>query len=433
MGWSRRGTLVAFGAAAIVSAIPITASAERVVYINLEPTTLISDAGHDPTMNSYATTGFMPGPISGWPALTEAQKAELLYWLREASAPFDITYTFDRPAAGSYDMLATGTDVDNEALFPGVGCAAAIGLADCGDTNGENISFLFHGCMSAMEQADMRRVAFNALAALGFGWGLENLTGSGQVMAGYTVFSLEFGDECTTISGTSTCEHMGCPAGQQNSTTDLTAVIGARVDDGPPVVTILSPDNLEVVQGDVSFVVEAEITDKFGGLSAALEIVEGMFVQPLEDPSDLTRPERFAWTVTLPAGAMSWTLRVSGTDADGNVTTEEVVVCVDMASCDAGPSSDGSDSGGSSSSESGDEPITTGPIFPETTGTSDDNDSATGGPIDPSIPAETTFDIGPAGTGCHCRSTPTPSGAGWSLLALLGLVGRLRRKRVRAR
>jgi hypothetical protein len=420
MGWTRRGALAALGAWAIVLGFPITASAERVVYVNLEPTTLIDTAGQDPTMNSYSTGGFTPGPISGWPELTDEQRAELLYWLHEATVPFDITFTLDRPAAGTYDMIVTGTEPDAAALFSETGCSVSIGLADCSDMNAENISFLFYGCLSDAQQQDMRPVAFYTLVALGFGWGLENLSGSGQVMAGYSVFGLEFGDECTTILE-SQCEHMGCPEGQQNSTADLTSVVGARVDDGPPVVTILSPDNLTVVDSEVEFVVEAEITDKFGGLSASLEIVEEKFVHPLDDPP-------FEWNVQLPPTRESWTLRVSGTDADGNVTTEEVVVCVDVDQCDIGSGSEGS------SGSTGDAPTTgldTGfatDIFDDTTGTSSGGGEGESGPINPTTPIDTGFDLGPASSGCHCRSGD-PS---WSALLLLVLLG-LRRSTLRPR
>jgi MYXO-CTERM domain-containing protein len=418
MGWTR---LAGLGASAIVLGFPITASAERVVYINLEPTTLINTAGEDPTMNSHNTSGFTPGPISGWPELTEEQRAELLYVLREASVPFDITFTFDRPAAGGYDMVVTGTADDNAALFD-LGCSAAIGLADCTDTNGDNISFVFYGCMSAAQQADMRRVAFNALIALGFGWGLENLTGSGQVMGGYSVFGIEFGDQCTPISGTSQCMHVGCPMAQQNSTADLLDVIGARVDDGPPVVTILSPENLAVVEGGTSVLIDAEITDKFGGLSATLEVVEAMVVQDKEDPP-------FSWTIDLPPGEATWTLRVSGTDADGNVTTEEVVVCVDVEQCDVGPGTSGGDTGtGGDGTTTGEDTGFVTDIFPEESEGGEGSEGVDGtGPIDPSAPIDPSFDLGPAQSGCHCSSGD--EGRWSSALLLLGLLG-LRRRRV---
>jgi hypothetical protein len=416
MGWPRRGALAVI---AIASTFPITASAERVVYVDLEQTTLINTAGEDPTMNSHNTNGFVPGTISGWPELTEDQRAELIYYLHEGTVPFDITFTYERPAAGEYDMLVFGTAADNAALFPDLGCSPAIGLADCADMNGDNIGFVFPGCMAVGKQDDMERVAFNALVALGFGWGLENLEGTGQVMAGWSVFALHFGDECTPIDGASQCEHMGCGDGQQNSTTDLTAVVGARVDDGPPVVTIVSPENLAIVEGGVEFVVEAEITDKFGGLSAELEIVEGMFTQPREDPP-------FVWEVNLPATNPMWTLRVSGTDADGNVTTEEVVVCVDVDQCDVGAGT-GSDTDATGSSTTDVEENTTTNIFPETSdGSGEPVDTGTDeGPIDPTADAA-GFDIGMAGSGCHCRSGDSPISGGLLLLALFGLSGRRR-------
>ena len=52
--------------AGVVLLVPGSAAAERVVFVNLDPVVLVNSAGQDPTMNSYNTTGFMPGPASGW-------------------------------------------------------------------------------------------------------------------------------------------------------------------------------------------------------------------------------------------------------------------------------------------------------------------------------------------------------------------------------
>ena len=62
-----------------------------------------------------------------WEGLTDDQRTELLYWLKEGSLPFDVTYTFERPVMGTYDMVVMGTDTDADALFPGLGCSPAIG------------------------------------------------------------------------------------------------------------------------------------------------------------------------------------------------------------------------------------------------------------------------------------------------------------------
>lgn len=403
---------------ALAVAWPMGAEASRVVYLNFDQTQLTDANGQDPTTNSFSSNGFTPGAIAGWPELTDEQKAELVYLMKEASVDFDITYTLERPANGTYDMVVFGTDTNASALFSSLGCSAAIGLSDCDDSNGENIGFMFYGCMPEAQQSDMRRVAFNTFIALGFGWGLENLNVSGQIMGSYTLTALKFGDTCVAVDGGS-CTHPGCPAGQQNSTQDLLARIGARVDDGPPVVTITSPADMTVVDPDIS--VQADISDAFGGLSVTLEVVEpGQMLADTEPP--------YAWDLSnVPQG--TWTLRVSATDADGNVSEDEVVVCVELDECGVAPgttSDDGSDTTGTVD-DAGDD-TTSG----STTAPSGSSEDTGGGPIDPSGPVS-AGGLGPAtptsGCFCHTEGSRVP---GWSGLLLVALVGLHRRRITRA-
>ncbi|MCA9708799.1 MAG: hypothetical protein KDK70_23335, partial [Myxococcales bacterium] len=395
------------------------------VFINTEPLVLNASGGQDPTLDSYSTTGFVPGPITGWPGLTDDQRTELLYWLKEGSLPFDITYTFERPAMGTYDMVVMGTDTDAAALFPGLGCSPAIGLSDCDDANAENISFLFYGCMSAADQQDMHRVAFRIFAGLGFGWGLENLTGTGQIMANYSATGLEFGDVCTNISGASSCAHLGCPAGQQNSTQDLMARIGPRVDDGPPYVEITSPQDGTTV--DPNITVDAVVGDLFGGLTVELEVVEAGQTAVDDFPP-------YGWGLEFPPGM--WTLRVNATDADGNLASDEVMVCVDVPGCGGASSSDGTAADDTAGSTGGDEFTTD--VFPEDTSSGGAPPSSTsdGGPTTSGPPPSATgFGGNEPETGCQCRATssdregPAP---GVGVLLLLGALARRRPRPSRA-
>lgn len=410
LGWT-------LGLACIGSLLPTAAKAERIIFLNTEPTQLVDTAGQDPTMDSYTSNGFTPGLISGWPALTDQQRDELVYWMKEATVPFDVIFTFSRPRNVPYDMLVMGDEASNTALFD-IGCSAAIGLADCDDVQAENISFLFWGCMNEQQQMDMKRVAFNALTAIGFGWGLESVTATGQICGGYTANGLQFGDTCVATSATTCPTHVGCSAGQQNSSADITARIGARVDDGPPVVTITSP-----TPGDnpSSFTVAADVADSFGGLAVTLDIVEA--AQEMDDDFP-----PYEWNLeNVPPG--QWTLQVTVTDADLNEVTETVSVCVDDPTCSTGGSTS---TGGGDTTGAADTAGTYGDdIFPETT--SDGGGTTTGtpgmstsGPIDPTVPASgTTFGMQDAETGCGCRSE---GGAPTGWLALLVLLSVSRRR-----
>ncbi len=388
---------------------PLGAEASRVVYLNFDQTQLTDANGQDPTTNSFSSNGFTPGTITGWPGLTDEQKAELVYLMKEASVDFDITYTLERPVTGTYDMVVFGTDTDAAALFSGLGCSPAIGLADCDDGNAENIAFMFYGCLPAAQQSDMRRVAFNAFVALGFGWGLENLDVSGQIMGSYTLTALQFGNTCVPIDGAAGCSHVGCTSGQQNSTQDLLSRIGARVDDGPPVVTITSPANGTVVDPDIT--VQAEVSDAFGGLQVTLEVVEpGQMLADSEPP--------YAWDLSnVPQGM--WTLRVTAIDADGNSTSDEVGVCVGLDECVAEPGTTG-DEAGDSSGSADDEGESTGDGS-TSTGSGEETGNT---PIDPT--GNPTGGFGPpsSASGCHCTADPRHPN-GWSggllLLAALGL------------
>lgn len=397
-----------------------SARAERVVYVNFDPTTLTDANGQDPTTDSFSSTGFSPGPISGWPELTAQQRAEMLYLLREATVPFDIVFTDTRPASGIYDMVVFGTQADQEALFPDSSCSSAISLADCEDGAQHNVNFVFFGCLSQSNQESMPRVAFTTLLSLGFGWGLEQVDVSGQVMGSFSLSGLRFGDSCVPVSGGGSCNHVGCPDGEQNSTADLLEHIGARVDDGPPTLVVTEPQAGAVVEP--SFPVVAELDDAFGGLSATLAIVEAD--QSLTD----TEPP-FAWDLqNLPPG--SWTIRVSGTDADDNVVTQDVPVCVQ--SCDSG-----GDSSGDGPSTGSDTEATSGSATSADASTSSTSSAAsTSGmasatdPINPSAGFPGASGVDPAGGGCHCATSPNSRAhvMGWALL-VAGLWARRRSAR----
>ena len=57
-------------AAALTWLAASDAAAERVVFINLDAVVLNADNGQDPTLDSYTSNGFTPGPASGF-MLTE--------------------------------------------------------------------------------------------------------------------------------------------------------------------------------------------------------------------------------------------------------------------------------------------------------------------------------------------------------------------------
>ena len=194
------------------------------------------------------------------------------------------------------------------------------------------------------------------------------------------------------------------------------------MDDGPPAVTILAPADGTAVDGGTTVNIEAEVLDKFGGLSVELEIVEAKLIEPAEQPP-------YTWAVTLPAGAAEWTLRVNAVDADGGTHSQEVIVCTDMPDCSGLGTTTGVGLTGSTSdggAEDGESSSTTDEPAGSTTG---EEEESTSGPLNPTAPVNPDFDLGPAESGCHCRGGDP---GGWSALILLAALG-LSRSRRRAR
>lgn len=376
-----------------IALAPASADASRVVYVNTNPVTVTAGA-NDPAMDQIAVNGFMDTELDGWAGATPEQVEQLLVLLKDTSVAFDIIFTTERPTEGEYDMVVFGSADDHASAFGG-SCSTQVGISDCGDAGGVSIAFSFWGCLGEEDQLDPHRVAFHTLGALGYGWGLENIAGTGQLMSGYSANGLKWGETCANINGASSCSHQGCDMGQQNSSADLLETIGARVDDGPPTLTVLQPQP----NADVSepFDVVLDIDDAFGGLSARLELV-GVDVDPVVDTS-----WPYGWT-GLQIGSGPVTLRITAIDADGNETTQDVPICIG-GGC---PSGDGDGDGDEAGDGDGDSDAEGG----ETGG-----DAGAGG--------------GRGGDDGGCTVAPARELGGAGALLLLGLCGALSYRRRR--
>ena len=227
----RRGLIVAALVSTGAWGLPSAASAARVVYVNMDSVMVLDGAGvNDPTMDKVAVNGYTPTTFPGWTGATEKERDELLYVMKEVAVNYDVVFTAERPQTGTYDMLVFGAEATHAAAFGGQ-CSSAVGLSDCTDQNGESISFAFWGCLPEQDHLNVDRVAQSALKALGFSWGMENVTVSGLVMGNYSITGLKYGQACSSISGMNSCSHETCGAGQQNGSADMMARFGGRVDD----------------------------------------------------------------------------------------------------------------------------------------------------------------------------------------------------------
>lgn len=336
--WIPTTSLVAL----VVSLAPARADAARVVYVNTGPITIQAGMVNDPVSDTVSVNNYMMTDFDGWVGATPDDEAMLLALLEDTSVAFDIVFTLERPAMGPYDMVVFGSAEDHMSSFGGT-CSTQVGLSDCGDASGVSIAFAYWGCLAMDEQLDPERVAFHTLGALGYGWGLENIAGNGQVMSGWSNTALRFGDMCANLAnGPSGCAHADCAAEQQNSSADLLANIGARVDDGPPELVVIEPQpNADVT---APFDVVVDVQDAFGGLSAQLEIV-GADNPPVVDDSFPYR-----WNgLMLPDGPL--TLRVTAIDADGGEASTEIPICIgggcpEGGDGDTGDTTDGGETAG---------------------------------------------------------------------------------------
>ncbi|KIG15232.1 hypothetical protein DB30_05776 [Enhygromyxa salina] len=372
---------------------PASAAASRVVFVNTEPVTI--EAGtNDPAADSVSVNGYTQTDFDGWVGATDEQKQDLLALLKDVSVPFDIIYTLERPAMGPYDMVVFGSAEDHMSSFGGT-CSVQVGLSDCGDASGVSIAFAYWGCLTMDLHLDTERVAFHTLGALGYGWGLENIAGNGQVMSSWSNSALKFGEACANINGGSSCAHEGCEMGQQNSSADLIANLGARVDDGPPEIVVIEPQPGADVTSPFDVVVE--VNDGFGGITAQLEVV-GLGAPPVVDAE---YPYRWN-SLDLGAGPSALTLLVTATDADGNEVSTEIPVCLG-GGCPEPGDGDG-DTGDGDGDGDGD--------------TGDGDGGETGG-------GDTAAADAGDGKGCAVEQR----GVGFGGLLLVGLVGLVRRRR----
>ena len=365
--------------------------------MNTEPVT-ITDGINDPAGDSVSVNGYMQTDFDGWVGATDEQKQELLALLKQTSLPFDIIFTLDRPAMGPYDMVVFGSADDHMSSFGGT-CSVQVGLSDCGDTSGVSIGFAYWGCLAMDLQLDTERVAFHTLGALGYGWGLENIAGNGQIMSSWSNSALKFGEACANINGgAGTCAHADCGMGQQNSTADLLANLGARVDDGPPELVVIEPQPGADVSSPFNVVVD--VVDGFGGITAQLEVVVSG-IPPVEDAEFPYR-----WDgLELGAGPMALTLLVTATDADGNEVSTEIPVCLG-GGCPEPGDGDGDGDPGDGDGDAGDG------------GTGETGGGTTAGGAD----------AGATDSGGGCAVEQRGAG-GLAGLLLLGLFGVARRRR----
>ncbi len=235
-------------------------------------------------------------------------------------------------------------------------------ITDCGDASRRETGFVF---TAEFPDASPIMAANSALLVLGHYWGLDQLTNSSALMNGSLSEDVrEWVTYCKALDQGAGVQcpssHQAfCDANLQNHTAELTATFGANsVDDVAPTVTLLAPADSAVLEPGAKFLIEAEVSDNFGGVGWHLVIPElGQDVPAYKGETQ--------WNVALPEGV--YTIRVEALDHDRNVGAAEATVYVGVEPPSAGestgeePTGGGSSGGGSSGGgASGDDPTGTG-------------------------------------------------------------------------
>lgn len=292
-------------------------------------------------------------------------------------------------------------------------------VTDCGDANRRETGFVF---TAEFPDASPLMAANSALWVLGHYWGLDALTNSSALMNGS--LSEDVREWVTYCKALDQGAGVQCPSSHQafcepnlqNDSAELTAAFGANSsDDVAPTVTLLAPADSAVLEPGAKFLIEAEVSDNFGGVGWHLVI-------PELDQDVPAYAGETQWNVALPKGV--YTIRVEALDHDRNVGAAEatVYVGVEPPSNDdstgeeptGGESSGGGSSGGGASGEGSSGTDSTG----DTLASDSDGDGDAADLEDPA--------------GCACDSRQGGSGGTLALLGLLGLFTRIGRSRRRA-
>lgn len=300
-----------------------------------------------------------------------------------------------------YTMAVVGGEWDDTAATSVVrGVAPEV---DCLRANQRHVVFAFVGSDEPTVQQ-----ATTISQEAGHAWGLDHVLGDGLIMSyDWEALSSGFSQDCVPLceeacQGPDTvycqaqhAEH--CPEGEQKSWAELLQTFGDDTPDTePPTVTVLAPNDGDVLPPGSDLLVEVDVTDDYGGVGWRFELeLDG------EAAADQTAFEReTTWSLTsLPEG--SYLLRVIAEDhADHRVEQTVAFDVGEVAADETGGDDAAADTGGGAQMDGG----------------------QTGGD-------ETGDDEGPCTDGgCACRSDRREGSPAWLLL----LLGALSRRRARS-
>ncbi|WAS97603.1 MYXO-CTERM sorting domain-containing protein [Nannocystis punicea] len=346
---------------------------------------------------------------------SEQEALAIIQVFQDAMNPFGVRIAYEKapPKHLPYSMVMMGGKPQVIGLPNGV-----LGVAcnlDCGDTWWRDTTFAF-----TEVAGDIQVLGTTALQEAAHAWGLDHIDGEDNIMYPYATFGKKvWADTCTpynAATGPIGCEYVhdefcGENGGAQNDVAELMAYFGANsVDDVPPTVKLLSPEDGAMFEPGTDVLVQAEISDNFEGYGWRMMIPEA----DLEAPAYSGEK---SWSIKPPKG--TYTVRVEALDHDGNIGFAEAVIHVGVE-----PTPDtttGAPTTGGDTETTGDDP---------TSGSDTEDNTGGDGSNVTSASASTTAPIDPGAdeSGCNCVTAPVSRDMSFWMLALAGL-GLVRRRR----
>jgi hypothetical protein len=185
--------------------------AAMVIFVNFDGAVLTLAEVDDATLDQSVLDVGMPlAPYGVGPKRDEVMAFMAEYW-----APFDVGVTSTRPATGDYTMIV----VTPTNPFPSAGGIAPL---DCDNANLRTVGLVFGSIDDAMGAVDVAAIITHVVAD---GMGLEHTEGGGFTHP-FSFEDYNFVDACVPIFGEPFCvaQHAPfCPPGQQNAFAELSA------------------------------------------------------------------------------------------------------------------------------------------------------------------------------------------------------------------
>jgi len=388
----------------------------KILFVNFEGGEMNACGNNNPQDNcSYIFNGTVL-PFSGDAAI----RASIIQVVRKRVADFGITITDTRPGSGDYDMEMVGNWQGSNPDFAGIAPAG-----DCWDNNGGETSFTLEVSTSPDAIAEIM------LQELAHTWGLDHVDEQQDLLFPTTQGSNKtFRDECYQVVGNTeldptsgNCDHHVQACGsysQQNSYAELLLIFGESIPDTTaPNIGILEPGDGDVIEGE-EFNLRIGLQDDQtpAVINTTITIESDSLPEPFVDDAAYASPSELTLPIQgLPDG--EYTITLEATDESDNPAMSDSVSFTIQGS---GAVDEGTASSADSTDEGGSDGEGTVADGDDDDGDDDDGDEGSG--------TDAGLDGGTGGSdrGCACAHG-TPGRAGPLGLAMLAVIGMLRRRR----